>query len=79
MTTGRGPAVDVDAAHALTLPLWRGVARVTLTTKQYRLVRTAYPTTYLHMRAGVGCHLKHQAAGAGLYEVWLEPRKVSHG
>ncbi len=58
--------------HELINPLWRGRSRVTLTTRQYRDVRTSYPTDYLHMRNGINHFLKHKSVGAGLYEVWLE-------
>jgi hypothetical protein len=49
---------------------------VVLTTAEYRTVRTTFPTDYLHMLDGIGHNLKHKSVGAGLYEVWLEPRKA---
>lgn len=54
--------------------LWYGASRVTLTTRQYRAIRSACPTDHLLLRNGAGYVLKHKAVGAGLYEVWLEPR-----
>ena len=64
----------MTALHEMIKPLWYGVSKVVLTTAQYRAVRMAYPTDYLHMRAGHGYRLQHKNVGAGLYEVWLEER-----
>lgn len=61
-----------ETPETLIAPLWSNVRRLTLTTRQYRAVRMHYPTDYLHMRGGHGCRLRHEAVGAGLYEVWLE-------
>lgn len=73
---GRGEVKKPEGSpHDLIAGLWNGHQRVTLRTKDVQRVFLHYGGDYLHMKNGVGHHLKSKRVGPGVYDVWLEARR----
>lgn len=51
---------------------WHGANAITVTRADLKAVYLYYGADFLHMRAGVGYHLKNRRVGPGLYELYLE-------
>ena len=68
---GGGVMAKKVKEHDLIAPLWSGSREVTLRTMDWQRVLLYYGADHLHMRAGIGYHLKGRRVGPGIYSVTM--------